>query len=293
MGGVRLARLLEAIGASGDEGGLPLVQQHAEHPTPAVHVAACAAMVRLHDAAGARRLARDLEGSDAELRRAALDALRDLDSPEAVRAVGAHVERYLAAAGAVPSAIEVFAPLLVDPVVDVARLVGERLRRSEDSLHLAIGPLAGRIAEEQRAVVDAATGGWRCLYTTPRHSVDEQLANLAAARDAARAPGAPPVLLLGPLPAPEGPHPLADLLSWLPANPYTVRVLYLGPTDLAAVIAWWRYADSEAEVPIFMEVILDLVTLAADRMTEEERILMGQVAPERRDRFARALLGHV
>lgn len=292
MGGERLARLLVAVGAAGDPAALPLARQHADHPSAEVHAAACGAMIQLGDPRGAERLSHDLEGTDPRVRLIALETLRALDDPAARAAVAAHVARYLGTAGAVPAAIEVFAPLLVEPAPEMARLLAERLRRSQDSLHLAIGPMAGRIAEEERGLVARATAGWRCFYSTPRHSTDEQLALLTEARDAARAPGAPAVLLLGPLPEPATPGGPAELLTWLPANPYTIRLLILGPIDYTAVMDWWHFAAS-AEVPVFMEVILDLVTLAADRMTDEERIVLHLVAPDDRGRFARALLGHL
>ncbi len=293
VGGRRLARLLSIVGHMGDPAGLVLAREHAAHPDPAVHVAACAALEELGDPAGMEALWRDLEGIRAHLRVTVLRELEGLDTPRSRAALNAHVQRYLATAGAVPEAIEVYSPLLVEPVGDVARLLAERLRHSEASLHLAIGPAAGTIAEEHRGTIQAATHGWQAFYTTPRHTPDEQLELLAAARNRAAADPEARVLLLGPLPSPEGRHPLRHVLTWLPANPYRCRVLFLGPADCAAVMAWWRYVDEVSEVPTTMEVLLDLITLAANRMTEEERIILHHVADGDQGRFARALLGHL
>jgi hypothetical protein len=59
------------------------------------------------------------------------------------------------------------------------------------------------------------------------------------------------------------------------------------------VVDWWRYLDEIAEVSAAMEVIVDLNTFDGGRMTREEQILRRLVEPDERDRFHRALLGHL
>jgi hypothetical protein len=63
-------------------------------------------------------------------------------------------------------------------------------------------------------------------------------------------------------------------------------------------MAWWRYACDVAEVPVTVEVVLDILAIGTGRLTEEEQMIHEFAArklgdQQSRDRLHRALLAHL
>jgi hypothetical protein len=251
----------------------------------------------LGEPTGIDLLRRDLDSPDAERRVLALVALESIEGRAAAAVRRAHLRRYLGGSGAIPEDVGVHAPLLIDPEPDLARILSRLVPEIDEHLVLAIGPASGGISERHRRTVVAATPHWRHFFTTPRHSSDEQMVALGAARDTARSEAlrahGTRVLLLGPVPVPSGNPPLWHLFTWLPSDEYRVRVILLGPGDYGSVLDWWHYVTDAAEVPVRLDLVVDLITLDAQRMTPEERLLHQWLEPKDRERFARAMLSHL
>jgi hypothetical protein len=297
VGALALSRLMRVLGETGDPRAARLARAYADYPDTRVHAEACTALARLGDERGYIKLGKDLVSRDYVRRLAALEAVRSLDTPRAGALRAAHLERYLGGSGAVPAAIAVHAPFLIDREDDLAATLAGLLDELEEDLVLAVGPASGAVAERRRTVIEAAARGWRVWFTTPRHSVDEHLAALCAARDEARrnprVSGGAPVLVVGPLPVPSGDPPSWHYLTWLPDDRYRVRVVNLGASEYSTVMDWWRYVSEVAEVPCALDVVVDLLTLDAQHMTGEERLLHLDLEPGDRERFARAMLARL
>jgi hypothetical protein len=73
---------------------------------------------------------------------------------------------------------------------------------------------------------------------------------------------------------------------------YTVRVIFVGQQEFAVVMEWWYYIEDRSEVQTDFEVVLTALTIAGDRMTEEERLTYELTRDFEHDEFARALLAH-
>jgi hypothetical protein len=287
------ARLMELLAAADDAAALPTLRAVAAEWSPVTHVAACAALARLGDASGIERLAEDLLSPDAGLRRLALGAIERSDHPLARAAAEAHVRRYLGAGGAVPAHVAVSLPLLIRPPADLVDLLADHVRRSARTLTVVTGPASAEPAETERERLARGLPGHRLFFTTERHSPDEQLAVLAAARDAAASGAGQPVVLFGPLPSPEGRHPLPHFLTERGGAPYDARIVFTGTQKFAIVMEWARYVEDRAEVPAELEVVVTALVLGETRMTEEETAIYRLAGEERRDAFARAFLARL
>jgi hypothetical protein len=288
------ARLMDVLGASGDPGAVGILKSMAGDYEPGVHVAACAALVRLGDVGGVERLSRDLVGTDVRRRTQALEALRRLDHPAAVAATEEHVQRYLAEGGAVPAKITVSLPLLVQPEAELPRLIAEAIQARPRTLSIVIGPMAALLAEHRREAFMEALPDYRLFYSTLRHTVPEQLEVLDRVRRAAvREPDAR-IAFIGQLPSPRGTYPLpARILARPPGRRFTVRIVFVGPDEVAIVMEWWHYLQDHPPLQAEFDVLLTNLTFGSGRMTDEERIIYRLAGERRRDEFARALLAHL
>jgi hypothetical protein len=338
LAGTERARLMDVLGASGDPGALPILRAAVGDFEPAVDVAARAALVRLGELEGVELLDQTLHGTDVTRRLYALRAARTLDHPALGPVIDRHVDRYLAAGGAVPRNVAVALPLLLDPVGDLPDLVAAHVARSPRTLTIVVGPEAANMAEHHRDVFARALPDHRLFFTTRRHDPAEQFEVLAAARDAAAeagrarlrvaaepesaeasaanaeaaeaganagsepgtaGPAASPaaiphvqIALIGDLPSPRGLYPPPHFLVGAAGPTYTARIMFVGEQDFNVVMEWWYYVEDESEVPTDFEVVLTALTLAGDRMTEEEWLTCQLTDEDRQEAFARALLAH-
>jgi hypothetical protein len=287
------ARLMDVLGASGDPAAIRVLRTAGLADwDAAVHVAACAALVRLGELDGVDLLDRALHGTDVNKRLYALRATRDLDHPALAPVRERHVLRYLAAGGAVPKNVAVALPLLLDPSADLPALVAAHVARSPRTLTIVIGPEAGVMAEAHRDVFERALPDHQLFFTPGRHSPTEQFDVLARARDAAATQPRARVALVGVLPSPQGLYPPPHFLVGNDGPRYTVRIVFVGQQDFAVIMEWWYYIEDESEIPTDFEVVLTALTLGGDRMTEEEWLTYHLAGEDRRDAFARALLAH-
>jgi hypothetical protein len=292
LGSTERARLMDVLGASGDPGALGVLREVVGDLDPRVHVAACAAIARLGELEGVELLDQALDGTDGDARLAALRAVHELEHPALKPLAERHVERYLAAGGAVPKNVEVALPMLLDPEHDVPELVAAHVAGSPRTLTIVIGPEMASIAEEYREVFERELIGHRLFFTTDRHTPGEQFDLLAAARDAAAADPKSAVALVGVLPSPGGLYPPPHFLVGADRPSYTARIVFVGQQDFNVVMEWWYYIEDKSEVPTDFEVVLTALTLGGDRLTEEEWITYTMADEYRREEFARALLAH-
>ena len=191
--GARRARLMDILGGTGSQQSLVTVRPFMDDLDTDTHIRACIAAVRLGDVFGVDRLADDLRMNDAALRTIALRALIELDMPRAQTVVDEHVRRYLAQSGAVPEElknlgkIEVHAPLLNQPDLNLVNYVTDHIQKSPHALTVVIGSMAIPMADNKRDVVKARMPGWILHFSIPTMAPEEQIAALKAARDEAAA----------------------------------------------------------------------------------------------------------
>jgi hypothetical protein len=283
---------MDVLGASGDPGALGVLRGVVGDLDTQVHVAACAAIACLGELEGVELLDQALDGTDGGARLAALRAVHEIELPALAQLAERHVDRYLAAGGAVPKNVEVALPMLLDPDEDLPGLVASHVARSPRTLTIVIGPEMAYVAESRRDVFRRELTDRRLFFSTERHTPAEQFDLLAAARDAAAADPSGAVVLVGVLPSPGGLHPPPHFLVGAGDAGYTARIVFVGQQDFNVVMEWWYYIEDRSEVLCDYEVVLTALTLGGDRLTEEEWITYTLADEYRREEFARALLAH-
>ncbi len=292
LGPLQRARLMDVLGASADPGAIAVVRPVAQDDEPLAHVAACIALAALGDAEGVRLLAEDLMRQDVRSRARAIQALERIGGQEAEAVLRDHVRRYLAAGGAIPRGIDVTMPLLIDPDADVAHLVAQHIRAHPQSLEVVTGPGVEGIAERHRETLASGLPGYRLLYSTPRHSPDEQLALLQQAQELAAGQNRRRVVLVGSLPAPRSSQ-LPPCLGSQTGHRLDVRIVLVGPRKPEWVLDWWRYVSNGPCSAVEMLVVLTVLVLGRSELTTEEELLQQLLEERDRDAFARAVLAHL
>lgn len=293
LGPVERARLMDILGASGDIGAISIVRPVARESEPVARHAACIALAELGDEEGVELLAEDLLRQTVTVRASAMAALRRIGTSQATAALQEHVRRYLAAGGAIPAPIVVTMPLLVDPDKDLATLIADHLRGQPRSLSVVTGPGIARLAEQKRNILIGGLRGHQVLFTTERHSRDEQLAALAQAHALASDHPENRVALVGPLPAPSFGHDWPPFLQPHGQRAFRAQIILVGPRKPSFVIDWWRYVTEYAAVPTEMLVVLTVLVLGRSDLTAEEDLLHEMIDEDLREAFARAVLAHL
>jgi hypothetical protein len=291
--GVRRARVLDMLAATGDEECIRAARESLNDVDRDIHVRAAVALVQLGDLTGIDVLSADLTLTDAGLRTTALSALRELQSiPQADKAISAHVDRYLADTGAIPTDIEVSAPRLDNRDVSMTGYVYDHVLRSPHDLTIIIGSEAINMAT-RREGQSGELPGHDVVYSTRRMAPEEQLAALNAARDRAIAKATGPVVLIGALPGPMDSPPLPHFLTRPGGASYNAKILIVDPHEVRMVMDWYRYVKDDAEVPTHFEVILAVSNPTASAISEEEYMIYQLLPEERHEDFIRALLAHM
>jgi hypothetical protein len=298
--GVRRARLMDILGICGDEEGLRAAREGADADARGdeagleIHMRACLAMARLGDLFGVDRLAEDLRMNDEDRRMMAMHALMELDSDRAKHFLAEHVNRYISEATAVPIAIEVNAPLLVDPNRKMTNYVCDHIKASPHNLTVLIGSGGIRISQNKRPQLMKSLEGWGSFhYSLQVMPPEEQIAALQEARAAAVAgPGARAVFG-GALPGPGDNPPLPHFLTQEPGVDYNAKILIVEPHEYLLLQEWWHYVQDLAAVPTDVEVILGISLEQSSSLTDEERMIYQLANEEERSRFARAYLAHI
>ncbi len=291
--GERRARLMDILGYTGASEATSAIRPYVESEDIEIHTRACLALARLGDLEAIEILSLDLERNDRQLRTLALDALRQLDAPEARRAVEAHIGRYLGNAGAVPAEIEIAAPRLTDPDVMLSSFAAERIKAATHALTVAVGPGATRIAASRRAELQGVLGDLDVRFTTEHHTPEEQIAILEAARDQAVADPSHRVVVFGRLPSPVDRPPLPHFLRKLGGPGYTAKIMIIEPHEVNQVIGWWRYVDETRRIPTDFEVLLAISRPDNSPITEEEYLIYTLTPEAQRKEFLRAFVANL
>ena len=292
--GPRRARLMDVLGVTGDEEAITAVREFVDDADLDIHTRACVAMVRLGDIYGFDRLAEDLRLNNPERRTLALKALVELDMPRGKAIIDEHVRRYIAESGAVPPKIEVSAPLLATPDINLVTYVCEHIKRSPHSLTVVIGSMAIQMASNKRDAVKQHLEGWDLHFSIPTMVPEEQIAALISSRDAAAADNEARAVFFGMLPAPHDSPPLPHFLTRPDAigRPYTAKVIAVDPHEYLLLQDWWHYIDDKAEVATDFEVILAISRPERSAISEEEYLVYTLTPPDHKADFPRAYLAH-
>ncbi len=291
--GERRARLMDILGISGASEAAAAIRPYLENEDAVIHTRACLALARLGDVAAIEMLSSDLERNDRELRTLALDALRQIEAPEARRAVEAHIGRYLGSAGAVPAEIEIAAPRLTAPDVMLSTYAAERIQAAPHALTVVVGPGATRMAASRRAEIQGVLRDLDVRFTTEHHTPEEQIAILEAARDQAVADPTHRVVVFGRLPSPMDRPPLPHFLRKLGGPGYTAKIMIIEPHEVNQVLGWWRYVDETRRIPTDFEVLLAISRPDNSPITEEEYLIYTLTPEAKRREFLRAFVANL
>ncbi len=290
--GERRARVMDILAKTGDDQVLPLVRAGVEDRDPVIRTRACAALVALGDMHGIGRLDQDLETTDVQARRLALETLITLDRPEARRCISEHVERFVADSGAVSHNVAVSAPRLDDPSLKLIDLVIKRLKDVDQRLILVLGsePIAWATTERER--FQAALPDASIHFGLRRMVPEEQIAELIVARNAAANGGTG--VYMGMVPSPRDDLPVPHFLTRAGQSEYRALILYVDPHEYLAVQAWWHYAEDQTDIDATVEVILGISRPGQSSITEEEFAMYKLLKDEdHRKSFIRALLARL
>jgi hypothetical protein len=292
--GERRARLMDLLGATGDEVAIGPVRDCVDDPDKETHVRACAALARLGDLNGIALLSADLQdGQDPELRTKALRALTELDDiPDARQAVSRHVDRYLGEGGAIAAGITVMAPRLADPDTGMTDYLVNEIEMTERDLVVVTGSGAIELARTRQAELLKALKDHQLQILTPALAPEEQMDLLEAARDTASSDPEHTVLVVGALPAPSDSPPLRHFLT--PAlGSYTAKIIYVDPHEYGLLQDWWHYIEDRAEVDTVFDIVLSVSTPERSAISDEEYQIYQLTPDDRKDVFPRALLAHL
>jgi hypothetical protein len=292
--GERRARLMDILGATGDETVASLVRDEVGSNNIDIHVRACVALARLGDTAGIDSLEADLQQvAKDSLRSAALKGLAEVrDVPQASRAIEAHVNRYLGQAGAIPDKIQVSAPRLDKPDVSMTGYIISEIVRTDNDLLVVIGSGATEIARSRQSDLRRGLPDHRIYFLTPQLAADEQMNALEEARDLAASKPEHTVLAIGQLPAPGDNPPLRHFLAPRGGKEFSCKIIIVDPHEYGLLMDWWHYIEDKAEVPTKFEVVLSASTPDRSATSDEEYLIYELIPPERRQVFAKALLAH-
>lgn len=293
--GERKARLMDVLGATGDDTAMGAVRECVNYPDKDVHVRACVALARLGDMNGVSVLSANLEDQqDDVLRTKALQALAELkdDFPEAQEAINKHLDRYLAEGGAIPEKIDVKAPRLADPDTPMTKYIVNEIQSTDRDLVVVTGSGAIEIARSRQDELREALPGHELAILTPALAPEEQMDALEEARDTASSNPEHTVLVIGALPAPSDSPPLRHFLT--PAfGTYTAEIIYCDPHEYSLLQDWWHYIEDKAEVDTTFGVVLSVSTPGASPISEEEYLIYQLTPEDRKGVFPRALLAHM
>jgi hypothetical protein len=208
-------------------------------------------------------------------------------------ALAEHVKRYNSEAGAVPRAIEVYAPLMDDPAIKLTAYVCEHIKAKPHNLTVVVGSGGIQIATTQRAVVEDGLGDWGEIHYAPvNHTPEEQLEMLAAARATALSVPDARAVYIGALPGPGDTPPLPHFLQREEGKPYTAKILLVDPHEYGQLQDWWHYVQDLAPDHTDVEVVLAVSLAPGGPLTEEERRIFELCDDEQRREFPRAYLAH-
>jgi hypothetical protein len=292
--GVRRARLMDILGATGDESLASIVRENVNDSDPLIHVRAAVALARLGDLAGVDQLAADLQQATKDaLRTEALRGLAEVrDIPAAQTAIDAHVARYLGQGGAIPAEIAVSAPRLIDPDTGMTAYLIDEIIKTPHHLVVVIGSGAADIVRSRQSDLRRGLPEHTMYFLTAQMAPDEQMLALEEARDFASDNPEHTLLVMGTLPAPSDSPPLRHFLTPGRGQPYTCKLITVDPHEYGLLMDWWRYVDDKAEIPTKFEVILSASSPERSAISEEEYLIY-QLTPESRiGDFSRALLAH-
>lgn len=293
--GTRRARVMDMLGITGSDDVIGIVRDATDDIDLEIHTRACVALARLGDVWGIDRLADDLRLTDPHRRTMALEALREIGTERAKVVLDEHVRRYLAEAGAVPPVIDVSAPLLENPDLNLITYVTDHIKRSPHALTVVIGSMAIQMASNKRDVVKEHLAGWDIHFSIPTMAPEEQIRALLASRDSAAADADARAVFFGMLPAPHDNPPLPHFLT-RPADigkSYTAKVVSVDPHEYKLLQDWLHYIQDKSEVPTDIEVILAVSRPGKSAMSPEEYDIYQMTPVERRNDFARAYLAHL
>lgn len=289
--GDRRGRLMDMLGATGDDQVLPMVRQNIDDKNPTVRTRACAALVKLGDLHGISRLDQDLQTTDVEARVMALETLIELDIPEAERCVADHIKRFTAEAGAVPQTVDVTAPRLDDPQLKLIDYVLEHVRTRPHDLSLVIGSEAIGWATSQRDAIEKALPGMEVHFATRRMIPEEQFSTLTEARDAAAA--GRKAVFVGMIPSPRDEPPLQHFLTKVDDG-YRAGIFIIDPHEYFMAQSWWQYVQDDAEVDTDVEIVLGISRPSQSAISEEEYDMYRMLKDdEQRKLFVRALMARL
>ncbi len=289
-------RLLELLGGTGDAFAARLLREAAGDLDARVRIAAAVALLALGERDAAAGVEAVLLSPRPEHRSEALRLLRRLDLPAARTLEQAHLERFVADGGALPADITVGLPLLLDAEADLVDHLARLADDAAETLVLLAGPATGPLADRRRDAFAARLGGRQLLFSTDRHSVAEQAAQLerACTAAAAAAPRGERVVLVGPVPDPADAWPGLALLSAPARSRFEACLILAGPQSLAPVLRWWGYLRTASPVDARLHVVLTDLVLGAERLGPEALAVYetwcARAGGERGDALARALL---
>lgn len=292
--GERRARLMDILGATGDESLASLVRDELRNDDIEIRVRACVALARLGDMAGIEALEGDLQQvAKDKLRSAALKGLVEMrDVPQAGRAIEAHVNRYLGQAGAIPEKVTVTAPRLEDPDLSMIGYIIEQIVRTQNDMVVVIGSGATDIAKSRQSDLKRGLPDHRVFFLTPQMQPDEQMDALEQARDLAASTPEHTILAIGQLPAPGDNPPLRHFLTPSKGGQFSCKIIIVDPHEYGLLMDWWHYIEDKAEVKTEFEVVLSASTPDRSATSEEEYLIYQMTPAERRGAFTKALLAH-
>jgi hypothetical protein len=285
---------MDVLAATGDEEAIRAAREFADDLDLDIHIRACVALVRLGDVYGVDKLADDLRLTEPLRRTKALKALIELDVPRGKIVVDEHVRRFLAEAGAIAGPIEVSAPMIEEPGINLVTYVCDHIKRSPHTLTVVIGSMAIQMASNKRDAVKERLSGWDLHFSIPTMAPEEQIAALNASRDAAAADNDARAVFFGMLPSPHDNPPLPHFLTRPDPTvpPYTAKIISVDPHEYMLLQDWWHYIDDKAEVPTDIEVILAISRPERSAISEEEYLIYTLTPEDHRSEFARAYLAH-
>ncbi len=291
--GVRRARILDMLAATGDEECSGAVRESLSDPDSEIHVRAAVALAQLGDMGAVDALSDDLSRTDSDRRTLALRALVELDLPQAAAAVERHLDRFLSDTGAIPKDVDVSAPRLANRDVSMTSYLCQHVRNSPHTLTVIIGSEAINMASNRKDAIIADLPGHDVVFSTRRMPPEEQITLLTDARDRAAANPAVKVVVIGALPGPSDSPPVPHFLVHGDAGQYTAKIVVVDPHEVRWVMNWYHYVQDQAEIPTDFEVILVVSTPTASAISEEEFLIHELLPEDRQEDFVRALLARM
>jgi hypothetical protein len=289
----RRRRLVRILGRTHDPAALEAVRNQANSDVLDVHTEACAALSLLGDRSGIVILGHDLVTADKDRRLMALRAL-DADGGDLAReTILEHGARYIAEAGAVPSAMTVVAPRLADADADPLEYIAQRTRELTPNLVMIGGPGSYNLAQNRADDVRARLEGYDVVISDPALSLQDRIERLNSVRSTvAKNPGSR-IVIVGRLPVPDELPRDEPYLGKPEAGDYEAYLAIVDPHEFNWTMDWWGKVGNTAGVRSTVDVLFTGRYGTEGFITEEEYILWRHLAPERKPEFARAVLAHL